>query len=250
MIEVAAGARRGPTRCPCGSCRPVRGAPPRRTARSRPATLAATPGCRADGGRDPGRLRAARRRAPASRAGRCGRRSPVIVVSELADEEQHRRRAAPSPAASTATRSDAFARRAEQPGGREARRRRSRGRPSTMRPSRSSIDAAETGGDVGVVGRDDEREADPLLERVDQLEHRGPSCRCRDARSARRRAAVAASGRARGRSRRAAPRRRRARTAGCSAFAVEPDQRRGARARAVRRRFARPAAHAANATFS
>ncbi len=93
----------------------------------------------------------------------------------------------------------------------------------------------EAGGDVGVVGGDDQGEAELLAAAPRSGRARGRRYRSRGGRWARRRAAAPGAARARGRSRRAGPRRRRAPPAGC-----RPSRRaRPARAAPLRRRRGR-----------
>ena len=131
------------------------------------------------------------------------------------DEEQHRRRAARprrrASARAASVRPGARARPASA--SRAATLMRAPPR-ATTRPSSSSTLAVVARGDVGVVGGDDEREAELALQRVDQVEHALARVGVEVAGRLVAEQQLAAAARARGRSRRAAPRRPRAPPAG------------------------------------
>ena len=125
--------------------------------------------------RDPARDARARRGrcrpGLASRAGRCGRRSPVIVPSEWPTKSS----IAPSSPTAAASVSDP-----EQRACRTRARARASASGAAILIARLLADdgsvlqldrALEPRGDVGVVGRDDEREAELALQRLDQVEH-------------------------------------------------------------------------------
>ena len=196
--------------------------------RARPRRCVLEPGERRGRRRQPPRRRlaGARRRAatrvgravatrpgPASRAARC---APRCRSSSAASARRRAasRRAAPTAAASVSTRTSV------RPGARTSSasasgRPRSSSRLSrTTRPSCELDLAVEPGGDVVVVRRDDEREAELGLQRLDQVEHALAGVRVEVARRLVAQQQLRLAARARARSRPAAPRRPTARPAG------------------------------------
>ena len=175
-----------------------------------------------DGGRDALTARPCEPTGPCQSSGTLRTALAVIVRSELPTNSSIAP-SRPTAAASTSTRARACPRRADQPGdGEPARDCSSRCSSRNDRAVEQLDRAVEARGDVGVVGRDDEREAElvPAARRSGRA--RARRCPSRDGRSARRRAAAPGAARARARSRPAAPRRPRARPAARPASPARP----------------------------